>query len=150
MDLQEQIDHVKAALTAVNSAISQTQAALQNASTIDDMQALQNTLVDLQAQRSQLETTLINLQAAQTQVEPISRQTTNASAIGTLNLNEERLSEIGNLKSSLTASVVDRTVTKAILTHAGKVGKDAARLHSILKSGPVASPGQQSRKAKRG
>lgn len=148
MNLQEQIDHVKAALVAVNTAIGQTHAALQNASTIEDMQALQNTLVDLQAQRSQLETTLINLQASQT-VQPFTPEAANAPAIATLNISEERLSELGNLKSSLTASVVDRTVTKAILSHAGKVVKDAARLHSILKSAPVADLGKLQNKPKR-
>ena len=69
MNTQQQIEKIKTALAAVDDEIGRTQAALQSASSnADDIRALRATLVDLQAQRSQLQTGHINLQASETEV----------------------------------------------------------------------------------
>lgn len=150
MNVQEQIDHVKAALAAVNSAIAQTQAALLNASTVEDMQALQNTLIDLQAERSQLETNLIDLQAAQTEVEPLNSASMQASSAAPLNLSQRQITEVHKLRDSLKTSVVARGVTEATLTHATKVAEDAAKLRTILKSADAASRTKRADKKSKG
>jgi hypothetical protein len=138
LDKQQQIDKIKTTLAAVDNAIAQTQAALQSpATSAGDILALRSTLIDLQAQRSQLATDLINLQASQTEVEGLvaaaGRSASVSSSESFTQMTSEQATEIDSVHRQLEASIVDRSVIQATLDHATAVSDNASRLRHLLK-----------------
>jgi hypothetical protein len=64
MTTQEQIDAIKAGLAAIETAIARAQAALSEATTVDEVARLNNLIVNLKAKRTELQLQLLNLQSA--------------------------------------------------------------------------------------
>jgi septal ring factor EnvC (AmiA/AmiB activator) len=129
MSKQEQIANLKTTIAAVDSAIADTQAALQSPSTTaDDIRALRATLIDLQAQRSGLMADLINLQASTTEVEAMP-------------LTAAQAAEADSLHGDLHAAVADRSIVAATIARASAVGDKANKMRSLVMgagTGPAA------------
>jgi predicted nucleic acid-binding Zn-ribbon protein len=115
MSIQEQIAAIKAALAALDSAIAQTEAALQTASNPDDVRSLNATLVDLRSERSRLQDQLDNLEAANVAV-------------------EAPASAIAPIKKALDQSLHDRGVVKATLAFGKAVHGHARKLRQAIGS----------------
>ncbi len=147
MNMQQQIDRIKNALAAVDNAISQTQLALQSPSTTsDDIRALRSTLIDLQAQRSQLQTDLINLQASQTELSGLTDDSSEATqSRGTMGpkLTRAQSANVDTLHKQLSASIVDRSVVTATIEHATAVTDRVSQLRTLLNGTQETRNGQR-------
>ena len=133
MDTQQKIDQIKTALAAIDNAIAQTQSALQSPSTsADDVRALRATLIDFQTQRSQLNTELINLQASQQVVADVNASTAVEANVLPRKLSIAKTKDLKSIKATLDASILDRGVIQATLTHGTIVLTTVKRLQEHL------------------
>jgi hypothetical protein len=114
MSNDDQIAAIKSALAAIDSAISQSEAALRTASNPDDIRSLTSNLVDLRSERSRLQSQLDNLEASSTEVQ----------AIGGSN-------QMKALGKQLDAAITDRSVVRATLKFSGAVKAQAKRLRIL-------------------
>ena len=119
--MKDQIDAIKAGLAALDTAISQTQAALAAATRIDDIRALTSRLVDLRSERSRLQTMLNNLEAAGVEVAGMQEGVTAVSA-----------EQLRGAHQKLVAVHEDRTMVKAALGFSGNVLKHATDMRKTL------------------
>ena len=132
MDNEQKIEQIKTALAAVDNAIAQTQSALQSpATSADDIRALRSTLIDLQAQHSQLSTDLINLQAAQTMVPEDMAAVATVTTMLPRKITATKAKQLKAIQTSLHSSIVDRSVIQASLTHATNVSALVKRLKEM-------------------
>jgi len=135
MDMQQQIDKTKGALSAVDNAIAQTQSALQSPSTSsDDILSLRSTLIDLQSQRAQLQSDLINLQASGVEVQPFAAAAATPNRIA---LTRAQSATVESLHKQLQASVVDRSVVAATIEHSTAVVNNVSQLRATMKAVPT-------------
>lgn len=133
MDTEQKIDQIKTALAAIDNAIAQTQSALQSPSTsADDVRALRATLIDLQTQRSQLNTELINLQASQQVAAGANADIALDADVLPRKLSAAKTKDLKSIKATLDASIIDRGVIQATLTHGTSVLTTVKRLQEHL------------------
>lgn len=128
MSVQQQIAAITAALTAIEHAIAQTEAALNLAMTLPDIARLNQELVTLKAKRTQLQFELINLQASQTGVMPLGLAT--ASAPSKLTASQGKQARA--LSKVLAKSSEDRRLVEAALAHSGDVLTQVSSLQLLL------------------
>src|SRR5438270_4005483 len=121
--MKEQIEAIKAGLAALDTAISQTQAALATATNIEDTRALTVRLVDLRSERSRLQTMLNNLEAAGVEVAGM-------PAAATAAVPKERFRSV---HQRLATVHEDRTLVKASMGFSGDVLKDATAMRKLLR-----------------
>ena len=123
--MKEQIEAIKAGLAALDTAISQTQAALAAATNLEDTRALTSRLVDLRSERSRLQIMLNNLEAAD--VGAVSMEAAETAAVS-----KERLRGV---HQRLATVHEDRTFIKVRLRFSGDVIKHATALRQMLTAG---------------
>lgn len=135
--MDQQIATVRAALEAVESAITQTEAALATAGA-QDMPALRSVLVDLKAERAKLQFQLASLEAAAVEVQPLGgparvglRAPTGAADAAPLVATARQRTEMKAIEKALKSSVTDRSVALISLKLASDVLKQTNRLLMI-------------------
>jgi len=131
--MKDQIDAIKAGLAALDTAISQTQAALAAATRIDDIRALTSRLVDLRSERSRLQTMLNNLEAAGVEVAGMREGLTTAVSA----------EQLRGAHQKLVAVHEDRTMVKAALGFSGNVLKHATDMRKTLSGGKTSATGRK-------
>jgi hypothetical protein len=122
--MNEQIEAIKAGLAALDTAISQTQAALATATNIEDTRALTSRLVDLRSERSRLQVMLNNLEAADVEVAGMQAADRPVAPKG-LKSAHQKLATVHE----------DRTLIKAAMGFSGDVLKNSADMRQILSAG---------------
>jgi predicted nucleic acid-binding Zn-ribbon protein len=128
MTVEQRIAAITAALTAVEHAIAQTEAALDLAMTLNDIARLNDELVTLKAKRTQLQFELINLQAAQTGIAPIGLE----AATGPATLTATQRKSARALARKLATSSKDRRMIEASLSHSADVLEQVSTLQRLL------------------
>ena len=128
MSVAQRIAAITAALTALEHAIAQTEAALNLAMTLNDIARLNQQLVTLKAKRTQLQFELINLQAAQTGIAPMGGLTADEPA----KLTGAQSKSARALAKKLSTSSSDRRMVEASLLHADDVLDQVAALQVLL------------------
>ena len=124
----DQIKAIKAGLAALDTAISQTEAALRAATTPDDTRSLTSTLVDLRSERSRLQTQLDNLEAANVQVLGLQDETA-AEAVPARAVSKQDLKAV---HTQLEAAIEDRSMVAATIGFSQGVLSDAKKLRTML------------------
>jgi hypothetical protein len=128
MNIEQRIAAITAALTAIEHAIAQTEAALNLAMTLNDIARLNQELVTLKAKRTQLQFELINLQAAQTGIAPLGMAPASAPA----KLTAAQSKDARAVAKKLTSSTNDRRMVDAALSHSGEVLSQVSSLQLLL------------------
>jgi pyruvate/oxaloacetate carboxyltransferase len=123
----DQIAAIKAGLAALDTAISQTQFALSQATTPEDTRSLTSTLVDLRSERSRLQTQLDNLEAADVQVGGPGLDM--AASAAALTISKKNLKAV---HKQLDGAMDDRSMVSATLGFSKNVLTNAKKLRTML------------------
>lgn len=128
MTVEQQMAAITAALTAVEHAIAQTEAALNLAMTLADIARLNQEVVTLKAKRTQLQFELINLQASQTGIVPLGM----AAAKAPSKLTATQGKQARSIGKALMKSSEDRRMVEASLAHSADVLTQVSSLQALL------------------
>jgi len=122
MNLKERIAGTRAALAAIEVSIAGVEAALRMASNLNDVARLNNQLVSLKAQRTQLQMELANLETSLASV--------GAAALPKLTPGNRKAARA--ISRDLQKTVGDRRLIDAALSHSSEVLGRVTQLRSIL------------------
>ncbi len=117
MNLQQMIAAIETTLTGVSVAISQVQAALRSAATLDDVKRLNSQLASLQATEFNRRMQLANLKAAGATVPALSA---------------EDVQSLNSLAADLDNAIVNRTVVAATVDFATDVLAKAKSIEGLV------------------
>jgi len=125
MNLQERIASTRAALAAIEVSIAQVEAALRMASNLNDVARLNDQLVSLKAQRTQLQLELSNLEASTVRVSAMA-----ADAFPKVSPDNRKAAR--TISKELQRAVSDRRLIDAALSHSNEVLGRVSQLRTIL------------------
>jgi len=131
MTTEQRIAAIRTALAAIEGGISQIQAALRVAASLDDMARLNDELVSLMSKRTQLQFELINLEASLAAFDPPATPPVKISAADK--------KEVKAITRELQQSMADRRMVEAALANSGDVLKNISRIQTVI-AGPPPDP----------